>query len=75
MGVPTVIIARTDAEAARLLTSDIDKRDHPFITGERTTEGFFRITGGIDMCIARGLAKPKRKSGKQKSSKKLKETN
>ena len=56
MGVPTVIIARTDAEAARLLTSDIDERDHPFLTGERTTEGFFRITGGIDMCIARGLA-------------------
>ena len=56
MGVPTVIIARTDAEAARLLTSDIDERDHPFLTGERTTEGFFRITGGVDMCIARGLA-------------------
>ena len=56
MGVPTVIIARTDAEAARLLTSDIDERDHPFLTGERTSEGFFRITGAIDMCIARGLA-------------------
>ena len=56
MGVPTVIIARTDAEAARLLTSDIDERDHPFLTGERTTEGFYRITGGIDMCIARGLS-------------------
>ena len=56
MGVPTVIIARTDAEAARLLTSDIDERDHSFLTGERTTEGFFRITGGVDMCIARGLA-------------------
>ena len=56
MGVPTVIIARTDAEAARLLTSEIDERDHPFLTGERTTEGFFRITGGVDMCIARGLA-------------------
>ena len=56
MGVPTIIIARTDAEAARLLISDVDERDHPFITGERTDEGFFRITGGIDMCIARGLA-------------------
>ncbi len=56
MGVPTVIIARTDAEAARLLLSDVDERDHPYITGERTAEGFFRITGGIDMCIARGLA-------------------
>ncbi len=56
MGVPTVIIARTDAEAARLITSDIDERDHPFITGERTTEGFFRITGEMEMCIARGLA-------------------
>lgn len=56
MGVPTVIIARTDAEAARLLLSDVDERDHPYITGDRTAEGFFRITGGIDMCIARGLA-------------------
>ena len=56
MGVPTVIIARTDAEAARLITSDVDERDHPFITGERTSEGFYRITGGMDMCIARGLA-------------------
>ncbi len=56
MGVPTIIIARTDAEAARLLLSDVDERDHPYITGERTSEGFFRITGGIDMCIARGLA-------------------
>ncbi|MDE0308264.1 MAG: isocitrate lyase [Acidiferrobacterales bacterium] len=56
MGVPTVIIARTDAEAARLLLSDVDERDHPYITSERTAEGFFRITGGIDMCIARGLA-------------------
>ncbi len=56
LGVPTIIIARTDAESARLLTSDIDERDHPYMTGERTTEGFFRITGGIEMCIARGLA-------------------
>ena len=56
MGVPTIIIARTDAEAARLLISDVDERDHPFVTDERTAEGFFRITGGIEMCIARGLA-------------------
>ncbi len=56
LGVPTILIARTDAEAARLITSDIDERDHPFITGQRTAEGFYRITGGMDMCIARGLA-------------------
>ncbi len=53
---PTVLIARTDANSAQLLTSDIDESDHRFITGERTNEGFFRITGGIDMAIARGLA-------------------
>ncbi|MDP6389014.1 MAG: isocitrate lyase [Alphaproteobacteria bacterium] len=56
MGVSTVLMARTDADAARLITSDIDERDRPFLTGERTPEGFFRITGGIDMAIARGLA-------------------
>lgn len=55
-GVPTLIIARTDADAARLLTSDIDERDRPFLTGARTAEGFFGITGGLDMAIARGLA-------------------
>src|SRR3546814_12929533 len=49
-------MARTDAESARLLTSDIDERDRPFLTGERTAEGFHRITGGIDCAIARGLA-------------------
>jgi isocitrate lyase len=54
--VPTVLIARTDADAARLITSDIDERDQPFLTGERTAEGFYRITGGIDMAIARGKA-------------------
>lgn len=54
--VPTVIIARTDADSARLITSDVDPADHPFLTGERTPEGFFRITGGQDMAIARGLA-------------------
>jgi len=56
MGVPTVLMARTDAESARLMTADIDERDRPFMTGERTPEGFHRITGGIDMGIARGLA-------------------
>ncbi len=56
MDVPTVIMARTDADAARLLTSDIDERDRPFLTGERTAEGFYGITGGIEMAIARGLA-------------------
>jgi isocitrate lyase len=56
MDVPTIVIARTDADSARLLTSDVDPRDRPFCTGERTPEGFFRIKGGIDMAIARGLA-------------------
>lgn len=55
-GVPTVLCARTDADSAGLLTSDIDPRDHKFLTGERTEEGFFRIRGGIDCAIARGLA-------------------
>ena len=54
--VPTVIIARTDADSARLLTSDIDEHDHRFLTGERTPEGFFQITGGLEMAIDRGLA-------------------
>jgi isocitrate lyase len=55
-GVPTVLVARTDAEAAKLLTSDFDERDKPFCTGERTEEGFFRIRGGIDLAIARAVA-------------------
>ncbi len=55
-GVPTLLIARTDADSARLLTADVDERDMPFIEGERTPEGFFRISGGLDMAIARGLA-------------------
>jgi isocitrate lyase len=54
--VPTILVARTDANSARLLTSDIDPYDRPFITGERTPEGFYRITGGLDCAIARGLA-------------------
>jgi len=56
MDVPTLVIARTDANSAKLLTSDIDPVDRPFCTGERTPEGFFRVTGGLDMAIARGLA-------------------
>jgi isocitrate lyase len=54
--VPTVLIARTDADAARLITSDVDERDHPFLTGERTPEGFHRITGGVAMAVARAKA-------------------
>ncbi|ERH63783.1 isocitrate lyase [Pantoea dispersa EGD-AAK13] len=56
MDVPTVLIARTDADAADLITSDCDERDAPFITGERTAEGFFRTHAGIEQAIARGLA-------------------
>lgn len=56
MGVPTVIIARTDANAADLITSDVDPYDAKFITGDRTPEGFFRTKAGIDQAIARGLA-------------------
>jgi isocitrate lyase len=56
MGVPTVLVARTDANAADLITSDVDPTDAPFITGERTSEGFFRTKAGIDQAIARGLA-------------------
>jgi isocitrate lyase len=54
--VPTLIIARTDAQAATLLTADVDERDQPFVTGERTAEGFYRVRNGIEPCIARGLA-------------------
>ncbi|MCA2226440.1 isocitrate lyase [Nonomuraea aurantiaca] len=55
-GVPTLIIARTDAQAATLLTSDVDPRDQAFATGERTAEGFYRVRNGVQACIARGLA-------------------
>jgi isocitrate/methylisocitrate lyase len=55
-GVPTLVVARTDAQAATLLTSDIDERDQPFVTGERTAEGFYRVRNGIGACIARGLS-------------------
>ena len=56
MGVPTLLVARTDAEAADLITSDIDDNDKPFCTGERTVEGFFKTRPGIDQAISRGLA-------------------
>jgi isocitrate lyase len=56
MGVPTLIVARTDAEAADLLTSDIDDNDKAFCTGERTVEGFYKTRNGLDQAIARGLA-------------------
>ena len=56
LGVPTVLLARTDADAASLLTTDVDENDRPFLTGERTAEGFFRTRAGIDQAIARGLA-------------------
>lgn len=56
MGVPTLLVARTDAQSARLLTSDIDPWDHQFLTGERTAEGFHCLKSGLDVAIARGLA-------------------
>ena len=55
-GVPTVLVARTDADAADLLTSDIDERDHKFITGERTSEGFYYVKNGVEQGIDRGLS-------------------
>src|SRR6188768_309564 len=56
MGVPTIILARTDAEAADLVTSDIDEIDRPFLTGERTVEGFYKSRNGLEQSVARGLA-------------------
>ncbi|PLR85639.1 isocitrate lyase [Bacillus canaveralius] len=56
MGVPTIVVARTDANAADLITSDVDPYDAPFITGDRTPEGFFRVKAGLEQAIARGLA-------------------
>ena len=55
-GVPSVIVARTDAQAATLITSDVDERDRQYVTGDRTAEGFYRVTNGIDPCITRALA-------------------
>ena len=56
MNVPTILVARTDADAANLLTSDIDERDHKFLTGGRTTEGFFHVKNGLEQGIDRGLS-------------------
>jgi isocitrate lyase len=56
MGTPTILLARTDAEAADLVTSDVDENDRPYLTGERTVEGFFRSRNGLDQAISRGLA-------------------
>ncbi|GFZ86752.1 isocitrate lyase [Dyella caseinilytica] len=56
LGVPTLLVARTDADAADLITSDIDDNDKPFTTGERTVEGFFRVRAGLEQAISRGLA-------------------
>jgi isocitrate lyase len=55
-GIPSLIVARTDAQAATLITTDMDERDQPFVTGERTAEGYYRLRNGIAPCIARGLA-------------------
>src|SRR4051812_35870583 len=55
-GVSTVVVARTDAQAATLITSDVDERDRQYVTGDRTAEGFYRVTNGIDPCITRALA-------------------
>jgi isocitrate lyase len=56
LDVPSLVIARTDAESATLLTSDVDERDREFVSGDRTAEGFYRVRNGIEPCIARGLA-------------------
>jgi isocitrate lyase len=56
MGVPTILVARTDADAANLVTSDVDPADHEFLTGERTMEGFYRTKAGLEQAIARGLS-------------------
>jgi len=56
LDVPTILVARTDADAAKLLTSDVDPRDHAFLTGERTPDGYFRVNAGIEQAIARGLS-------------------
>jgi isocitrate lyase len=55
-GVPSLVVARTDAHAATLLTADVDERDRQFVTGDRTAEGFYRVTNGMAPCVARGLA-------------------
>ncbi|HYA21041.1 MAG TPA: isocitrate lyase [Burkholderiales bacterium] len=56
LGVPTLLFARTDAEGANLLTSDVDENDKPFLTGERTSEGFYRVKNGLEQAVSRGIA-------------------
>ncbi|HEV7127818.1 MAG TPA: isocitrate lyase [Ktedonobacterales bacterium] len=56
LGTPTIVVARTDANGAHLITSDVDPRDQPFLSGDRTGEGFYRMRGGLDAAIARGIA-------------------
>jgi isocitrate lyase len=56
MDVPTLVLARTDSEAANLLTNEVDPNDQPFLTGERTAEGFYRVHNGLEQAISRGLA-------------------
>ncbi|MFZ0788195.1 MAG: isocitrate lyase, partial [Chromatiaceae bacterium] len=56
MGVPTLVLARTDSEAANLLTNEVDDNDKPFLTGKRTPEGFYRVRNGLEQAISRGLA-------------------
>jgi isocitrate lyase len=56
LGVPTIVLARTDSEAANLLTSDVDENDKPFLTGERTAEGFYQVRNGLEQAVSRGLA-------------------
>ena len=56
LGVPAIVLARTDAEAANLLTSDFDANDAPFVTGERTSEGFYKVRNGLEQAISRGVA-------------------
>ncbi len=56
LGVPTILLARTDAEAGALVTSDVDENDKPFLTGERTVEGFYRVRNGLEQALSRGLA-------------------
>ena len=63
MGVPTLILARTDAEAANLITSDYDENDKPFLTGERTQEGFYRVKNGLSSPSPAALPTPVRRPG------------
>jgi isocitrate lyase len=68
-GVPSIVVARTDAHSASLITSDVDERDHPFLTGERTGEGFFMIRNGVEAAIARAdTTKAEREAARDRSA-------